>query len=64
MNALYYGDCLTIMRDLPAGGVEVLGNRYPRLQILSVEELLRGERFRTPSPAARGSSQQNMPLEI
>ena len=46
------------------GDIEVLGNRYPRLQVLSVEEILQGERFRTPSPAARGSAQKNMPLDI
>ena len=46
------------------GDIEVLGNRYPRLQVLSVEEILQGGRFRTPSPAARGSAQTNMPLDI
>ena len=32
-----------------AGTLDVLGNVYPRMQLLDVEQILSGERFRTPS---------------
>ena len=37
-----------------AGFHEVLGMQYPRCQILTVEEILKGKRFQTPSVAGRG----------
>lgn len=41
---------------------EVDGVSYPRMQILTVEEILKGQRFRTPGIAGRGSAQGNLPL--
>ena len=35
-----------------AGSLEVLGVRYPRLQLLTVGEILEGKRFKTPTVAA------------
>ncbi len=35
-----------------AGTLDVLGNAYPRIQVLDVEQILMGERFRTPDTAA------------
>lgn len=35
-----------------AGSLEVLGVRYPRLQLLTVDEILEGKRFKTPTVAA------------
>ena len=40
-----------------AGQVEVFGMQYPRMQMLSVQELLDGKRFRAPSGVTRGSRQ-------
>ena len=34
-----------------AGTLEMLGIEYPRMQLLSVGELLEGKRFRTPTVA-------------
>ncbi len=45
-----------------AGGYEAAGAVYPRLQLLTVEEILEGARFHTPGVAARGSAQGNLPL--
>ena len=41
-----------------AGGVDIVGNDYPRMQIITVEELLDGKRFQTPTVAGRHESQQ------
>ena len=32
-----------------AGTLEILGNEYPRMQLLGVQQILEGERFRTPT---------------
>ena len=32
-----------------AGGPEILGIEYPKMQILTVEEILEGQRFKTPT---------------
>ena len=45
-----------------AGGYEVTGSSYPRLQLLTVKQILEGARFRTPGVAGRGSAQANLPL--
>ena len=36
-----------------AGDLDVLGVKYPRMQMLTVPQILAGERFQTPSVAAR-----------
>lgn len=41
-----------------AGDLEVLGKPYPRMQILSVSEILAGRRFATPTPLGRSSTNQ------
>ena len=40
------------------GDLEVMGTKYPRLQILSVPDILDGERFKTPTPLGRSMTQQ------
>lgn len=46
-----------------AGELDVLGIRYPRMQLLTVEEILKDKRFLTPSVArGRGQAQPNLPL--
>ena len=45
-----------------AGDLDVLGVQYPRMQILTVAEILEGKRFNTPSIAGRGVSQPALPL--
>ena len=47
---------LKICRD--QGNVEINGLSYPRLQILSVEEILNGERFKTPVVRGRATTDQ------
>ena len=44
-----------------AGSVDIWGNDYPRMQIITVEELLDGKRFRTPTVAGRHEPQPRMP---
>ena len=46
-----------------AGDIEALGVRYPRMQMLTVAEILDGRRFATPSVAraARGAAEPNLP---
>ena len=45
-----------------AGTLEILGIEYPRMQILTVEEMLEGRRFMTPTVAAgRHEPQPRMP---
>ena len=41
-----------------AGDIDVLGTLYPRMQLLTVEEILDGARFRTPGAVGRGTGQQ------
>ena len=44
-----------------AGGVEILGIEYPRMQILSVPDLLDGRRFHTPSVAGKNILEPQLP---
>lgn len=41
-----------------AGDIDVMGKPYPRMQCLSVEEILAGRRFATPTPLGRASTNQ------
>ncbi len=43
-----------------AGDMDVMGVKYPRLQALTVEEILDGKKFHTPSVAGRGLAQPNL----
>jgi len=45
-----------------AGDLDVLGTLYPRMQLLTVEEILDGARFRTPGAVGRGTDQQALAL--
>ena len=45
-----------------AGDMDVLGVKYPQMQILTVAEILEGKRFLTPSVAGRGLQQPALPL--
>ena len=42
-----------------AGDLEVLNRMYPRIQILSIPEILEGKRFATPTPLGRARSAQS-----
>jgi DNA modification methylase len=44
-----------------AGTLEILGIEYPRLQLLTVEEILDGKRFNTPTVAGRHVPQPRFP---
>ncbi len=44
-----------------AGTLEILGIEYPRLQVLTVEEILNGKRFNTPTVAGRHIQQPRFP---
>lgn len=44
-----------------AGDLDVLGILYPRMQMLTVQEILDGKRFHTPSPVGR-RGQGSLPL--
>ena len=44
-----------------AGDLEVTGVQYPRMQMLTVEEILEGKQFSTPSVAGRGLPQPVLP---
>ena len=41
--------------------LEILGTEYPRMQILTVEEILDGRRFQTPTAAGRNVAQPRIP---
>ena len=43
-----------------AGNLLVLGHDYPRMQLLTVREILDGKRFETPSVVGRGASQRDL----
>ena len=45
-----------------AGDLAVLGVKYPRMQMLTVGQILTGERFITPSVAARRAVKPKLPL--
>ena len=44
-----------------AGDMDMMGVKYPRMQILSVPEILEGRRFMTPSVAGRGLAEPRLP---
>ena len=44
-----------------AGMLEILGIEYPRMQILTVGEIIDGQRFKTPTVAGRHTPQPRMP---
>ena len=46
-----------------AADLQVHGTTYPRMQLLTVAEILEGRRFMTPSAVGRGSRQQPLALE-
>ena len=43
------------------GDLEVTGAQYPRMQMLTVQEILDGKRFNTPGVAGRGLAQPTLP---
>ena len=45
-----------------AGDLEIMGARYPRMQLLTVGEILDGRRFNTPGVAGRRLPQPVLPL--
>ena len=45
-----------------AGDLDVFGVSYPRMQLLTVEEILEGKRFNTPGAVGRASPQAPLPL--
>ena len=45
-----------------AGDLDVLGMKYARMQLLTVEDIFSDRRFLTPSVAGRGSGQSALPL--
>ena len=45
-----------------AGDLDVHGILYPRMQLLTVTEILEGAKFRTPGAVGRGSSQKTLAL--
>ncbi len=47
-----------------AGDLDVLGVHYPKMQILTVAEILEGKRFMTPSVAGKGVAEPNLPLAL
>ncbi|MYC07980.1 MAG: site-specific DNA-methyltransferase [Chloroflexi bacterium] len=44
-----------------AGTLDILGIEYPRMQILTVEEIFEGKRFATPTVAGRHTLEPRMP---
>ena len=45
-----------------AGDMEVLGRKYARMQMLTVEEILKGKRFDTPGAVGKGDPQARLEL--
>ncbi len=45
-----------------AGDLDVFGTLYPRMQLLTVEEILDGRRFLTPGVVGQARGQSNLPL--
>jgi len=45
-----------------AGTLAIMGKDYPKMQLLSVPEILEGWRFNTPGAVGRGDAQQVLPL--
>lgn len=65
MGGLIYMEPLGVVKErnfrryiAEAGDVDILGTPYPRLQMLSVEQILAGERFNTPGVVGRGRDSQ------
>ena len=44
-----------------AGVIELWGNEYPRMQMLTIQELLEGKRFRTPTVMGKHTTEPRMP---
>ena len=44
-----------------AGMIDLWGNEYPRLQLLTVSEILNGQRFQTPTVAGRHEQNPRLP---
>ncbi len=44
-----------------AGTIELWGNEYPKMQALTIEEILEGKRFATPTVAGRHTQKPRMP---
>ena len=44
-----------------AGGFEILGIEYPKMQLLTVGEILEGQRFKTPTVQGRHELEPRMP---
>ena len=44
-----------------AGDLEVRGVLYPRMQLLTAEDILAGHRFQTPGPVGRHELEPKMP---
>ena len=47
-----------------AGDLDVLGVQYPKMQILTVAEILEGKRFLTPSVAGKSVAEPRLPLAL
>lgn len=43
-----------------AGDMDVMGVKYPRMQVITVADILDGKRFHTPGVAGRGLAQPNL----
>ena len=44
-----------------AGTIEILGIEYPRMQVLTVAEIIEGKRFHTPSVAGKNTLEPQLP---
>ena len=44
-----------------AGMIELWGNEYPRMQMLTIAEILEGKRFATPTVVGRHTQSPRMP---
>ena len=44
-----------------AGTIELWGNEYPKMQVLTIEEILEGKRFATPTVVGRHTQSPRMP---
>ena len=52
------------MREIShVGMLDVLGVQYPRIQMLSVPDIIARKTFLTPTVAGRGSRQSVLPLD-
>ncbi len=46
-----------------AGDIEIMGRKYPRMQLLTVEEMLNGKKFDTPNIATSPNPQQVIEMD-